>query len=1109
MPEETGGVDKALGALSPAKRALLTLELARRRAGTRTPGLPVLPRPDGPAPFPASPGQERLWFLHRLDEDSAAYLMPIAVRLTGPLDETALRGALARIVDRHEALRTGFDTDGPDQAVRQVVHPPGSLHPHIRTAETTRDELTAAIRALTPRGIDLARPPLLTATLLRVTDAAEPERVLVLWAHHIVLDGWSLGILVRDLTTAYAALAAGEETPPAAPSGPQYADFAAWQHDWLRGEQAQRHEEYWRTRLAGVTPLPLAAGPAQDRTTAGDAVPVPLGADLAERLRDVAEAERATPFMALVAGLSVLLAQWTGRDDLVIATAVAGRPRTELEGVVGFFVNTLPLRITVREELGFRALLRHVAEVCVTGFAHQDLPFDRIVRAQGGAGAGTALAQVMLSLRNVDLPPLTLGDVRAEIVEVPSGGAQAEMGLEFAPTADGGLSGWLEFSTDVLGHEQARQLASGLRTLLDAAARDPDRPVGTLPVLDPEHRHRLVERFSGAGTAAAPRSLPRWFESVVDAAPDAVAVDDRDRVLTYRELDAWANRLARHLLSLGIAPEDRVGVRMDRGLGLVAALLAVLKTGAVYVPLDPALPPARLERMAEAAGASVVLTDAEPAGLDRFPPDRLPAAPDPDQAAYVLFTSGSTGAPKGVVCTHGGLANRLADMIERHGFGPDERVLQKTPPGFDPSLTETLTPLLTGARLVVAAPGRHAEPRYLLGLIEEAGITSCDFVPSVLRVVLAESAVPARTKSLRRVFCGGEELSADLARTFARAVPSAELVNLYGPTEASVDASVHTVRPGHGGRIPIGRPLTGVELYVLDERMRPRPAGFPGELFIGGTQVARGYLAEPGKTAARFVPHPFRAGRRLYATGDLARWSPDGELEFLGRLDDQLKIRGSRIEPGEIEAVLRDHPAVADAAVVAARPDGPDAADREARLIGYLTRVPGHDEPAARDLTDFLRRRLPDVMVPAAFVWLDAFALTSAGKLDRRRLPAWEGPARDERPTTPPADSVEEVLTEVWADVLGTPRVGVDEEFHELGGHSLLATRAVAQINGLLRIDLPLRDFVRSATVRELARRVREVAARGGVDADRVCDTVLAVRDMPDEEVARLLRHEE
>lgn len=814
---------------------------------------------------------------------------------------------------------------------------------------TTEAELLGQIGELAPRGIDLARPPLLRATLLRVTDAPGPEQVLVLWMHHIIVDGWSLGILVRDLTTAYTALARGAEPPLTAPSGPQYADFAAWQRDWLAGDEAREHEEYWRRRLAGVTPLSLADGGVPGRTSSGDAVPVPLDASLVERLRALAESEGATPFMALVAALSALFAQWTGRDDLVVATAVSGRPRLQLEGLVGFFVNTLPLRVAVREEHSFRALLRHVAEVCVAGYAHQNLPYDRIVRAYGGPDAGATLAQVMLSLRNVDLPALRLGDVRAEVIEVPSGGAQAEVGLEFAPAPDGGLSGWLEYSTDVLSRDQAQTVAAGLRTVLTAAVDDPDRPVGTLPTLDAAHRRKVVEQFSGAsGAGSTARSIPRWFESVVDASPDAIAVDDRQRTLTYRELDDWANRLARHLQSLGIEPEDPVGVRMDRGPGLVVAMLAVLKAGGTYLPLDPAQPSARLERMTQDSGVAVVLTEADPPGLDRFPPDRLPTVPDPAQSAYMLFTSGSTGRPKGVVCTHGGLANRLTDMIERHGFGPDERVLQKTQPGFDPSLTETLTPLLVGARLVVAAPGRHTEPGYLLDIVEEAQITSCDFVPSVLRVLLAETGIPARTKSLRRVFCGGEELSADLAHAFAAAMPSAELINLYGPTEATVDASVRTVRQGEDGRIPIGRPLSGVELFVLDERMRPRPTGFPGELFIGGSQLARGYLAAPGRTAARFVPHPFQAGRRLYATGDLARWLPAGELEFLGRLDDQIKIRGSRIEPGEIESALREHPAVADAAVVVSRPDGPDGGSRDARLVGYVTRATGAEQSSPR-----------------------------------------------------------------------------------------------------------------------------------------------------------------
>jgi amino acid adenylation domain-containing protein len=654
--------------------------------------------------------------------------------------------------------------------------------------------------------------------------------------------------------------------------------------------------------------------------------------------------------MVLAAGFAALLARLSGEDDVVVGAPVAGRKHAELEGLVGFFVNTLPLRVPVPETARFVELLRQVRATCLDAYRYQDVPFDQLVqelRPDRDAHGRSPIVRHLLVLHNTPPGTMRVPDLSAELLPVHTGTAKFDLEFELAPSPEGGLTGWLEFATGLFDGEVAEGLASGLRSLLEAAADDPERALWSLPVMTETARRRVVEEFSGASVPPVVEPLvPAWFESAVDAGPGrpAVVVDHTDETLTYEALDTRANRLAHHLRGRGVGADDRVGVYFERGAGLITAILGVLKAGAAFVPLEPEHPVERLRHVVAGAAPRLVLTDATHAervaslGVEAVTLDLAAAEPDHrpghvpagSGAAYVLFTSGSTGRPKGAVNTHAAITNRLRWMQDEYGLGCRDRVLQKTPIGFDVSVWELLWPLVTGATLVFARPGGHRNPDYLHEVIDRREVTTCHFVPSMLRAFL--DAPAGAHAGLRRVICSGEELPAGLAGRFLAAHPGTGLHNLYGPTEAAIDVSAHAVTAPVPARIPIGRPIRGVELHVLDKRLLPQPVGTPGELFIGGVQLARGYAGQPGLTAERFVPSPFAPGRRLYATGDRARWLPDGTLEFLGRLDGQVKVRGNRVEPAEIEAVLRDHPVVREPVLLART--GPDGGTE---LTAYAT----------------------------------------------------------------------------------------------------------------------------------------------------------------------------
>lgn len=1067
----------------------------------------ITPRTGDPARAPLSFGQERLFLVDRLRPGSPMYVGTGALRLRGGLDPDVLERCLALLVERHEVLRTAIgespETGEPEQRVLGAEQ----VRVSVPVREVTGGELRATVTGIASEGFDLARPPLLRAVLLKVSDAPAPEWVLVLSVHHIAVDGWSMGLLMEELGQAYAALSQGRD-PSLAPLPLRYADFADWQRGTLEQGRLDGQLRHWRETLDGVPMVEVASDrprPAR-RSYAGDSVPLRLPASVVNGLRALTDESQATLFMALVAGWSTVLGRWSGERDVVVGTPVAGRRRAELENIVGFFVNTLPLRVRLRPDDDFRALLLRTRDVCVDAYAHQDVSFERIVAevpAERDVSGQTTLARHWLVLHNTPPVAFSVPGLEAELLPSLVGTVRCDLSVQLVPEADGGLDGWLEFSSELFDRDTAERLAAALVCVLTAAAQAPGRLVRDLPVMPPEEYERAVGAAPSApasapspGTATGVADVVAWFESRVDETPAATAVyaDGTGEAPTYAELDARANRVAHLLAELGVGPEDRVGVCLERGVDLLAVVLGVLKAGAVHLPLDAEYPAARLEQLVGDGAPRAVLVGP---GLDKlFPGRETVVVPEggvtgqpvhrpghgrfpSGRAAALLFTSGSTGRPKGVVLTHGGLLNRLAGMRDAYGIGPADRVLQKAPIGFDVSLWELLLPVVSGAAVVAARPGGHRDVDYLHELIDRHGVTVCHFVPSLLREFVAADG--GSHPSVRLVFSGGEKLSAELAGQVLDRYPAARLFNQYGPTEAVIDVTAGQVERPVPATVPIGRPVPGVELLVLDADGRPQPAGVPGELFIGGVQVARGYLGAPALTAERFVPHPFAAGARLYATGDRVRRRPDGALEFLGRGDTQVKIRGHRVETGEVESALRLHPAATDALV---RVDADDTG--QPRLTGYVTtgteETPDGIEAELRELLGGL---LPEAMVPARLLALPRWPLNAHGKIDAAALPEPDGRGTDtayEAPGTP----LEERLAALCAELLGVERLGRHDSFFELGGHSLLALRAISRIRAEFGVRVPIGQFFKApdlASLAELVARKQTEAAASPADS--------------------------
>ncbi|ATB48688.1 non-ribosomal peptide synthetase [Corallococcus macrosporus] len=1041
--------------------------------------IPVAPR-DGTLPL--SSGQQRMWFLEQFQGPSGAYNMPAALRLEGALDVAALQRSLDEIVRRHEVLRTTYGQQ-QGQPFQSVLPPAPVTMAEVDLQHLPADARLAEVRRRATeeagRPFDLSRDLPLRLALLRL----EPrEHVLLLTLHHVACDGWSLGVLIRELAALYRAFSTGEPSPLPEPAL-QYSDFARWQQQRATNGGLQPHLAWWREYLTGAPALlelptdrPRPAHQRFQGATHRFTVPAELTARLKQRSR---EAE-ATLFMTLLSAFGVLLSRTSRQADLVIGTPIANRvPQTE--PLIGLFVNSLPLRLQVDGARPFSELLARVRQDTLKAYAHQTLPFEQLVEALQPARdpSYSPLFQVLFTLQNTPSEVLSLSGLTLEQLEVESGTTQFDLSLSMAETAQGLLSE-LNYNTDLFDGVTIERMSGHLLTLLAGIAETPALPVADLPLLTGPERHRLLREWNDTAVdLPLPDSLHGLFEQQVARRPDATAARFESRAVTYRELDEQANRLANRLRQLGVEPGHRVGIFLERSLELLVGLLGILKAGAAYVPLDPLYPPDRLAHILDDSGVSLLLTEpalaaqvpayhgkrmllAEAAGAPATRPQVTLAG---SNLAYVLYTSGSTGRPKGVAVPHAAVVNFMASMQRAPGMTEQDTLFAVTTVAFDISVLELFLPLSVGGGVVIASRETAVDGTRLLRALAESGASVMQATPSTWRMLLTLGWTGSPSLKL---LCGGEALPSELVEPLC--ARGASLWNMYGPTETTIWSTTARLEPG--GRLTLGRPIGNTQVYVLDAAMHPVPMGVTGALYIGGHGVAQGYLHRPDLTAERFVPDPFgqTPGGRLYATGDLVRALPDGTLEYLGRGDGQVKLRGFRIELGEIEARLAQAPGVQEAAVKLWDVSG------HAELVAY---VRADTAPEALTLRQHLAAHLPAYMVPGHFVMLESFPRTANGKLDRKALPAPSSSQRASAAYEAPRTPTEVQLAAIWRDVLAVEQVGARDSFFDLGGQSMKAVQVVARIQETWKVDVSLRVLFEHPTLEALAKHLESLQQPG------------------------------
>ena len=1029
--------------------------------------------------------QQALWYLDQLDPGQPTFHVTAAVRVNGPLDVDALLLSLRALVDRHEALRTAFPAVDGEPWAR--IDPAADLElPVVDLSdqpESIQDALLGQIAAEaggTP--FDLASGPLVRAVLVRL---AVDRHAVLLAMHHIVTDGWSFGVAAADLAALYAAIEADEPTPlPPLPI--QYADYAHWQRERLRGGRLDRLVGYWTDRLAGLPALELPTDRPRPpvRSGRGGLRGFELGPELSEAVRALCLREQVTPFMALLAAFQVLLGRLSGQDDFAVGSPSANRGRAEVEGLIGYFINMLTLRADLRGDPSFRTVLHRVRETALGAFEHQDLPFDVLtesLRPQRDPGR-TPLFQVMFVLQNNLMPDAGRSDIELGALEQAgaAGGGTAKFDLSLGLAEDeDGFGGSLEFSTDLFDTATADRLIALYQTLLRSLVADPAASIRSAAWLDAAQVDELTRQRYPIDADRPGGTILDRIDAVAARTPDAPALVANDETVTYADLVARSNRLAHYLIRLGVGPETSVGVCLPRSIDLWVAALGVLKAGGAFVPLDPDTPTERLRSLVRDAGLTRVIAPGraleggidlvrEAATIAAQPADAPEVPLSSESLAYVIHTSGSTGEPKQVGCTHAGMINHVRAMSDLFALRPEDRVLQFCAPTFDIAIEEVFPAWTSGAVVVLRDDG-YLDPVRFAARVAEAGATVVD-LPTAFWHAWVKAQVESGESlpdGLRLVVVGGEEASAAiLGPWLSLAGDRVRWINTYGPTEGTVVATAFEPSGSWtDGPIPIGTAIRNTAAYVLDDRLRPVPLGVPGELYLGGLGVARGYLGRPGSTAAAFLPDPYsdRPGARLYRTGDRARWRADGQLEFLGRVDRQVKVRGFRVEPAEIESALLGRDGVREAAVVVCDGD----------LVGFVV---GRDLDG-RGLRGELKARLPRHLVPARVIVLDALPLTGTGKVDRGALERLDADRTRDRPALgrPPRDAVEAALIAVWEDVLGTGRpVGPDDDFFELGGHSILAVRLLARVEERFGRRMPLADLLQTPTVADLARRLRD-----------------------------------
>ncbi|MEH2059373.1 MAG: non-ribosomal peptide synthase/polyketide synthase [Nostoc sp.] len=1086
--------------------------------------LPILKRVEN-ANLPLSYAQQRLWFLDQLEPNSASYNIPFGLRLVGSLNFTALEQSLIEIIYRHEALRTNFVTvDGKPTQIIQTATNWSVAVVNLQHLPASEQEITVhklvQQQALLP--FDLASDALIRATLLILS---ETEQWLVVCMHHVVSDGWSMGVFVQELQALYNTYSQGESSP-LLPLPIQYADFAIWQRQWLVGEVLRSQLSYWKQQLANAPtflPLPTDRPRPTVQTFNGANMEFALSVELTQRLRKLSHEQGVTLFMTLLAAYNTLLYRYTGQTDILVGTPIANRDRTEIEGLIGFFVNTLVMRTDLSLNPTFNELLPRIREMALPAYAHQDLPFEMLVEALQPERdmSHTPLFQVMFVLNNASISEIELTGLSVSDLPIESAIAKFDLTLGMENT-NNGLVGWWEYNTDLFSRSTIERMTDHFVTLLEAIVANPQERISQLPMLTASEQQQLLVEWNNTSVDyPIDKCIHQLFEEQVERTPDAVGVVFENQQLTYHELNCRANQLAHYLRSLGVSADVLVGICAERSLEMVVGLLGILKAGGAYVPLDPEYPQDRLSFMLEDAQVSVLLSQQQL--VKKLPEHQARVVClDTDweiilqsnqqnpitgvqasNLAYVIYTSGSTGKPKGAINTHLGICNRLLWMQQAYQLTEIDCVLQKTPFSFDVSVWEFFWPLLTGARLVVAKPGGHKDSGYLVNLILEQQVTTLHFVPSMFQIFLEEQGLKD-CSSLKRVICSGEALPKELQERFFASL-GCQLHNLYGPTEAAIDVTFWECQPESNLKtVPIGRPISNTQIYILDQNLQPVPVGVPGELHIGGAGLAKGYLNARELTQEKFIPNPFGVSRgageqrsrgagerrrkiaqfpvpssqsplplipspRLYKTGDLARYLPDGNIEYLGRIDNQVKIRGFRIELGEIEVALSQHQNV-QTSVVIVREDIPG----EKRLVSYIVLQP-EQTPTVRELRSFLKSKLPEYMVPSAIVILESLPLTSNGKIDRRALPAPEPSSESRERYVAPRNPIEEILAQIWVQVLKVELVGRHDNFFTLGGHSLLATQLVSRVRSSLKVELPLRELFAAPTIAQLAPLIQQL----------------------------------
>ena len=1074
------------GTISEARQQLL----AKLRRGevqfSNDASEPLISRPPG-AEVPLSPGQEQIWFHHQLAGSVPIYNESVTIHKHGPLDRSVLERCFNEIVRRHEIWRSAFPMrDGKlVQRIETNVNVPltfvelSQLPVEEREAEAVRIASEDASRPF-----DLNVAPAFRVHLVRW---AEDYHRIYLTVHHLVFDGVSIyRVLIGELAALYEAYSAGRPSP-LPELEVQYGDYAAWKQRKVASSSNAAQLHYWRETLADLPSLDLPVDRPRptEPTFHGGMETCTLQAQLIDALKELGRSEGATPYMTLLAVFEVLLYRYSGQDEIVLGGATNTRTRPEFEPLIGYFLNTVVFRTHAEAGLSFRQFLARVKSTVLGALAHSEIPFDEIVRelAPKRDSSRHPLFQVLFSMR----PPFADFPAGWDVtdMEVHTGASSFDLFVEFSEHPRG-LDGRFVYNTDLFDRSTIQRLQAHFQVLLQQLIANPDQAISQVPLLTDRERNTLLVDWNNTGKSFPRLPVHKLFEAQVKRGPACPALVFRGRELTYAELNARSNQLAHYLRSIGAENGTLVGLYMERSFEMVVALLAILKSGAAYVPYDPELPPSRLKTMIEDSGPVCVITQRDlyrqlagyatrtivvDSGSNAIAdqPDSNPRIPiAPADAIYAIYTSGSTGVPKAAINTHEAVSNRILWMQDQYPLASSDRVLQKTPYSFDVSVWEFFWPIISGATLVIAEPGGHRDAGYLTNLIRAERITTIHFVPSMLREFL-DAANLDRCGSLRRVFSSGETLPSELRDKFYRRL-RAELHNLYGPTEAAVDVTYWDCgNQSPCTTVPIGRPISNVKTYILDRHLTPVPAGVAGELYIGGIAVARGYLNRPELSAERFIPDPFSTDphARLYRTGDRARFLADGNIEYLGRLDNQVKLRGFRIEPGDIEATLLKSEQVRGAAVLLRNADNVGQ-----QLVAYL--VPNESELDVPALRAFLKGRLPQYMIPSAFVAVDSLPKTASGKLDRMALPAPEIGLHARREFVAPADEIEERLANIWQDLLGVYPVSVTDNYFDLGGHSLLALQLFSAIKFCLHLDLPLATLFYAPTIRTMAGIIRD-----------------------------------